>query len=139
MIGKRIQPVLDPEIPGQPRVTGGVSYFTNATPTGEFNYLGSEMLQDWLTGDEVWSSKALEKGTVTIADGLLYCLTEDNETVALAEASPKRWEEHSRFQLTPQSEHRAQKGKVWTPPVIADGRLYLRDQENLFCYDVKGR
>ena len=95
--------------------------------------------QDWLTGDEVWSSKALEKGTVTIADGMLYCLTEDNATVVLAEASAKGWKEHSRFQLTPQSERRAQKDKAWTPPVIAGGRLYLRDQENLFCYDVKDR
>ena len=92
--------------------------------------------QDWLTGDEVWSSKALEKGTVTIADGMMYCLTEDNGTVVRAEASAKGWKEHSRFQLTPQSERRALKGKVWTPPVIAHGRLYLRDQDLLFCLDI---
>ncbi len=44
MIGKHILPVNDPEIPGQPRVTGGVSYFTSDTPTGTFAYLGHEML-----------------------------------------------------------------------------------------------
>ena len=84
----------------------------------------------------MWSSKALEKGTVTIADGMLYCLTEDNGTIVLAEALAKGWKEQSRFQLTPQSERRAQKGKVWTPPVIAHGRFYLRDQKNLWCFDI---
>ncbi len=44
MVGKHILPVDDPEIPGQPRVTGGVSYFTSDTPVGTFTYLGHEML-----------------------------------------------------------------------------------------------
>ena len=44
MIGKHILPVNDPPIPGQPRVTGGVSFFTSETPTGAFAYLGHEML-----------------------------------------------------------------------------------------------
>ena len=101
--------------------------------------LKAETMVVSLIGDEVWSSKALEKGTVTIADGMLYCLTEDNGTVVLAETSAKGWKEHSRFQLTPQSERRALKGKVWTPPVIANGRLYLRDQDLLFCFELKGR
>ena len=92
--------------------------------------------QNWLTGDEVWSSKALDKGTVTIADGMMYCLTEDSGTVVLAEASSKAWKEISRFVLAPQSERRALKAKVWTPPVIAHGRLYLRDQENLWCHQI---
>jgi hypothetical protein len=44
MIGKHILPVDDPEIPGQPRVTGGVSFFTSEMPAGAFAYLGHEML-----------------------------------------------------------------------------------------------
>jgi hypothetical protein len=44
MIGKHILPVYDPDIPGQPRVTGGVSFFTSDTPTGAFTYLGYERL-----------------------------------------------------------------------------------------------
>jgi len=40
MIGKHILPVNDPAIPQQPRITGGVSFFTCSTPTGKFNYLG---------------------------------------------------------------------------------------------------
>jgi outer membrane protein assembly factor BamB len=92
--------------------------------------------QNWLTGDEVWSSKALDKGTLTVAGDKMICLTEDTGVVALAEASPEGWKEIRRFALAPQSERRAVKGKVWTPPVIANGRLYLRDQENLWCYQI---
>lgn len=92
--------------------------------------------QNWETGDEVWSSKALDKGTLTIADGKMICVTEDKGILALAEASPKNWREISRFTLAPQSERRALKGKVWTPPVISNGRLYLRDQEVLLCFNI---
>jgi hypothetical protein len=34
---------------------------------------------------------------------------------------------------------RKKSGKIWTPPVVANGRLYLRDQELIFCYDVAAR
>jgi len=44
MIGKHILPVYDPDIAGQARVTGGVSYFTSDTPAGTFTYLGNKML-----------------------------------------------------------------------------------------------
>lgn len=71
-----------------------------------------------------------------IAIGLMYCLTEDKGLVALAEASPNGWKELSRSTPAPQSNNRALKGKVWAPPVIAHGRLYLRDQEKLWCYQI---
>ena len=93
--------------------------------------------QDWLTGDEVWSSKALQKGTVTIAGDKMICVTEDSGTVVLADASPKGWKEICRFTLAPQSERRALKAKVWTPPVIAHGSFYLRDQENFWCFEIR--
>lgn len=57
--------------------------------------------------------------------------------VALAEASPKGWKEISRFVLAPQSGRRALKAKVWIPPVIAHGRLCLRDQEILWCFKMR--
>ena len=55
---------------------------------------------------------------------------------ALAEASPEGWQEHGRFRLAPQTSLRKPKGKIWTHPVIANGRLYLRDQNYIYCYDV---
>jgi hypothetical protein len=68
---------------------------------------------------------------------MLYCLAENNGTVALVEASPKGWKEHGRFKLDPQTTQRSPQGHIWTHPVVTGGRLYLRDQELLSCYDVK--
>jgi hypothetical protein len=96
--------------------------------------------QDFKTGQEVWAEKkALGKGAVAYADGMLYCLAENNGTVALVEASPKGWKEHGRFKLDPQTTQRSSQGKIWTHPVVTGGRLYLRDQELLSCYDVKAK
>jgi len=96
--------------------------------------------QNLATGEEVWSEKtALGKGAVAYADGRLYCLAENNGTVVLAEASTKGWKEHGRFKLEPQTTQRNPQGRIWTHPVIVDGKLYLRDQELLHCYDVKAR
>lgn len=93
--------------------------------------------QDFLTGEEVWSSKKLGKGALSSADGMLYCLEEARGRVVLVEASPRGWTEVSRFELEPQSETRKPNGKIWTHPVISNGRLYLRDQELIFCFNVK--
>lgn len=90
-------------------------------------------------GSVAWKERgSLKRGAVTAADGCLYCLDEEG-TAALVEASPAGWKELSRFALPEQSKLRRSRGKIWTPPVIADGKLYLRDQELLFGYDVKGK
>jgi hypothetical protein len=92
------------------------------------------------TGTVVWAEKkALKKGAIHCADGMLYLLEEDTGTVVLIEASPKGWSEKGRFVIEPQTTQRNPKGKVWTHPVVANGRLYLRDQELLFSYDVSGK
>jgi outer membrane protein assembly factor BamB len=92
------------------------------------------------TGEVVWAERrALKKGAIHCADGKFYLLEEDSGTVVLIDVSPKGWNESGRFTLTPQTEQRAAKGKVWTHPVVSGGKLYLRDQELLFCYDVSGK
>ncbi len=57
--------------------------------------------------------------------------------VALIEPTPKGWTENSRFKLPKESKRRRPSGCLWTQPVIANGRLYIRDQELLFCFDLK--
>ena len=94
--------------------------------------------QNFKTGEEVWSSKNLGKGPVSFADGMLYCVEEDTGNVALVEATPKGWTEKSRFKLEPQTTIRARSGRIWTHPVISNGRLYLRDQDLVFAYNIKG-
>ena len=76
---------------------------------------------------------------MTFADGRLYCYTERDGTAALIEASSAGWKEHGRFKIPRASKQRQPQGLIWTPPVVANGRLLLRDQEFLFCFDVKQR
>lgn len=95
---------------------------------------------DFKTGEIVWSERrALGKGCLTSADGMLFCQGESDGDVVLVEASPAGWNEHGRFKLAAQSSRRSQRGRIWTHPVVCNGKLYLRDQEFLSCYDVKAR
>ena len=91
----------------------------------------------WSDGTVKWQEKSVSKGAVGYADGMLYCLEEKSGNVVLAEASPIGWKEHGRFKLDPQAANRNPKGGIWVHPVIANGKLYLRDQEFVHCYDVK--
>jgi outer membrane protein assembly factor BamB len=89
------------------------------------------------SGELVWNEKeALGKGSVCYADGRLYCLTESGD-VALLEATPKGYVEHGRFRLDPQTQQRHPRGAIWSHPVVANGKLYLRDQDLILCYDIK--
>lgn len=99
------------------------------------------LCQSLKTGERVWSEKGedLEKGSVHYADGMLYCLDEANGSAFLVEATPEGYREKGRFGLPRTTKLRDDnRGKVWTHPVVLDGRLYLRDQDLFFCFDVKG-
>jgi hypothetical protein len=65
---------------------------------------------------------------------MFYCVSEDDGEVVLIEASPDGWNEKGRFTLDPQTEIRSSRGKIWTHPTIADGKLFLRDQDLVYCY-----
>ena len=94
--------------------------------------------QDFGAGEEVWSDKRkLGKGSLAYADGMFYCLAKDSGEVALIDASPEGWNEHGRFTLEPQTEIRSDRGRIWTHPVVVNGKLYLRDQDMIYCYDIK--
>lgn len=95
--------------------------------------------QTLATGDIVWSDRKLPPGAVTFADGKLYCFTENDGTTALVDAVPTGYKESGRFKLPKLSTLRKKQGKLWTPPVIANGKLYLRDQDLIFCYDVTAK
>jgi outer membrane protein assembly factor BamB len=84
----------------------------------------------FLTGEVAWRDRSVGKGSVIYAEGHLYALGEDG-TVGLVEATPAVYREKSRFTIA--------KGSLpmWAPPVIANGRLYLRDQDRLFRYDIR--
>ena len=76
-------------------------------------------------------------GSITCADGMLYILDEKEGVVGLLQATPQKYTEVSKFTLPAQSKIRPISGGLWTHPVVANGRLYLRDQDLIFCYEVK--
>jgi hypothetical protein len=62
----------------------------------------------------------------------------ENGDVALVEATPKAYSEKGRFTPPGQPQHPGgPMEKAWTYPVVANGRLYIRDLGTLWCYDVK--
>jgi outer membrane protein assembly factor BamB len=92
---------------------------------------------DLLTGKPAWTERRkLGRGSIIAVDGLLICTTEKENVVALVEATPKAWTEKSRFTLPKESRLRKPSGGLWTHPVVANGRLYVRDQELVFCHDL---
>lgn len=94
---------------------------------------------EFLTGTVKWSveSRKLGKGSVTAADGFLYCLGEMDLVVHTPASPDQKLAATESFALPETSKLRRPSGKSWTHPVIANGKLYLRDQELLYCYEVK--
>jgi outer membrane protein assembly factor BamB len=87
---------------------------------------------NFMTGQVAWKHRSVGKGSVLYADKRLYLLSEEG-VVGLAEATPDGYKEISRFEIS--------KGQwpTWSPPVISDGKLYLREQDNLISYDIKAK
>jgi outer membrane protein assembly factor BamB len=88
---------------------------------------------DLKTGQPAWKNqKGVGKGSICFADGLLYLFGEQGGKAGVAPASPDG--------LAMSGEVTVQgAGPSWAHPVVAGGRLYLRYDDNLFCFDVKGR
>lgn len=91
--------------------------------------------QNLKTGEVVWRNPGVGKGSVSFADGLLICRDEDNEgTVALVAPTPQGYTEKGRFNPPDRSSKNS-----WPHPTISGGKLYLRDQDVLLCYDLKAK
>lgn len=88
---------------------------------------------DLTTGKVKWQERAAGKGSIVYADGHLY-YRDETGPMLLVEANPAKYVEKGRFDPPERSRFNA-----WTHPVVANGRLYLRDQDVLMCYDVKNR
>jgi outer membrane protein assembly factor BamB len=88
--------------------------------------------QEIATGKVHWQEKSFGKGSIAYADNRFVLRSEDKGTLALIEANPAAYKEHGRFEQPNRSRE-----KAWAHPVISNGKLYVRDEEHLFCYDVK--
>jgi outer membrane protein assembly factor BamB len=91
---------------------------------------------EFATGNLKWDDRALGAASLCLADGRLYLHGENGEA-ALVEATPDGYREKGRFAPANQPKHGQPMEKSWAYPVVANGRLYIRDHASLWCYDVK--
>jgi outer membrane protein assembly factor BamB len=91
---------------------------------------------EFLTGKIVWRDKELGPGSVFYADGRLYFHGENGDVV-LAEATPEGYREKGRFTPAGPPKRKDARERAWSYPLVADGRLYIRDLARLWVYDVK--
>ncbi len=96
---------------------------------------GLPMCVELLSGRIAWGpvrGPGTDSAAVVYADGHLY-FRYQNAVMALIEATPEEYRLKSSFRLPSHLDN------SWPHPVIADGRLYLRDQDVLLCYDLKAQ
>jgi hypothetical protein len=84
------------------------------------------------TGAVAWRDRSVGKGSLAYADGQLYALSE-NGVVGLIDATPTGYVERGRFRIPQDSL------PTWTHPVVTGGRLYLRDQNTIYAFDVRAK
>ena len=89
------------------------------------------MRVDAATGRVLYENRDFPSGQAVSAEGRLYCLTQEGEALLL-KPGPEAFEVLGRFTLVQEP-----KKDVWAHPVLCGGRLYLRHQDTLWCYDVK--
>ena len=80
------------------------------------------------SGEEKWKTRGFERGSLVLAGNHLVVLGEGGE-LALVEATPLEYREKELVQIL--------EGKCWTSPTLVDGRLYLRNEEELLCLDLQ--
>jgi len=108
------------------------SHHGGAVKIGDYLYSnggGTLICMNFETGDIAWQDRSVGKGSLIAVDGLLYVQSERYE-MALVEATPEEYRELGRFQFTGHGR------PSWAHPVVANGRLYIRDQESLTAYEL---
>jgi outer membrane protein assembly factor BamB len=93
------------------------------------NHSGGWSCLDLKTGEKMWHERAVGKGSLCYADGMLYLFSERGGVAGLATCSPQGLEQKGRVQVEGG-------GPSWAHPVVAGRRLYLRYDQNLYCFDV---
>jgi outer membrane protein assembly factor BamB len=123
-------------------------YFSAKMPTaiggavkvGNFLYgcTGQALLcLEFTTGGIKWQERSIAPASLCCADGRLYLHSEEGD-VALVEATADGYHEKGRFTPPDQPKRINEMEKAWAYPAVANGRLYIRDHDRLWCYDVKG-
>ena len=98
------------------------------------NTRGNWVCLDFNTGKVMYETEwQTNKGSISYADGMLYCYDEKKGTVALVKPNPSSFDIISTFEV------KLGEDQHWAYPVIYGGTLYIRHGQVLMAYDVKGR
>ncbi len=111
---------------------GGMIMLGDYVYAGHGHNAGAPTCLEWKTGKRVWRHNrgpGTGSSAVAYADGNLYFRFQ-NGVLALVGATPEEYVEKAKFEI-PDVEHPS-----WSHPVIAGGKLYLREQDALYCYDI---
>jgi outer membrane protein assembly factor BamB len=122
-------------------------YFDSKLPTanggsiliGDYMYgSNNQTLQcvEFKTGKVMWEDASIAPGSLCSAENLLYFHGENGD-MALIQATPDGYHELGRFSPPDQPAKANNMEKAWVYPVVANGRLYIRDKNCLWCYDIK--
>ncbi|MDA2930128.1 PQQ-like beta-propeller repeat protein [Acidobacteria bacterium AH-259-O06] len=107
------------------------NHFNSCLLVGEYLYgfhnsiLKCIRLED---GEQMWADRSVGKGSLIYAQGHLFIMGERGD-IGVAEATPEGYREHGRMRIL--------EYKSWTPPALAGGRLYLRDQKYIACLNLR--
>ncbi|GIW82403.1 MAG: hypothetical protein KatS3mg105_4210 [Gemmatales bacterium] len=107
------------------------NHFSTCVRKGDFLFGFDERMLtclEWRTGKVRWKERGFDKGSLILADDHLIVLGEKGK-LALVEASPDKCRVKASCQLLGD--------KCWSAPALADGRLYIRDEEQAICLDVR--
>ena len=80
------------------------------------------------TGEVMWQDRSVGKGSLIAANGHLLVLGEKGD-LALVETTPAGYQEKGRIKAL-------ESDRAWSPPALAEGRLYVRDLKNMACIDL---
>jgi outer membrane protein assembly factor BamB len=96
------------------------------------------MCVEFKTGTVKWEERSIGPGSLLVADGRVYIRAENGD-MAMFEPSAEGYREKGRFTPPGVPARANPMEKAWAYPVIANGKLYIRDKQSLWCYDVKAR
>ena len=117
------------------------SWLGSSVLAGDFVHTSSGQRIEWKTGKTIERLRIQPRSTMTYADGRLVHRDGGTGVVMLHEVTPDGYVKRGEF-APPAADKADKPAKAvstppWTFPVIAGGRLYLRDQNVLFCYDLR--
>ncbi len=100
---------------------------------------GGWVCHDLMTGELRWNHRLPGDGgaSVAYADNRFYVFGESTGTCYLVEPSTEQWLERGKLDLPDQSSLERKRGKIWAHPVIAEGKLFLRDLDLIYAFDIR--